>query len=201
MSKISQLAGKNIVVYDCEIKHVIDQVNITWNDHHKMGLSVACLFDYETMDYVVYLERDLQNLCNRLNGAEMVVGFNTEGFDEKLLRGLGGDLTKLKNWDMLYWCRRATGWTDRQRFPSGLKLDDVLEGTFGKEHMKTDHGSQAPIMWREGRHGECITYCLADVKRERMLFEQLVGEGHFTTATHGKKYVDQSGLAYAIAPF
>lgn len=190
---IERLKGKNIVVYDCEIENVIDGVNVTWSTHDKMGLSVACLYDYRTDDWHVYLKNDLQAICDRLKTADLVVGFNTEGFDEKLLRGLGGDMPeKIKNFDMLYHSRIATGWNPKDRFPKGLRLDNHLEHMFGKENMKTTHGENAPIWWQEGRHGEVISYCLADVKRERMLFEHIVEHGWVSTEEHGKRYIDLS---------
>lgn len=185
------LAGKNIVVYDLEIEHVIDGKDITWNDHDKMGLSVGCLYDFRTDDYSVYFKADIQPLCGRLNETgTMIVAFNQIGFDNKLLRALGGDLkpdSELNNYDMLLESRKAVGWTEKMRFPSGLKLDDHLEATFGKDQMKTAHGALAPKWWSAGRRGEVVTYCLADVKRERMLFQHIVDFGWAQTKAHGKQ--------------
>ena len=196
---IEQLQGKNIVVYDCEIKREIDMKNITWNDHDKMGLSVAVLFDYMDMDYKVYFEKDLQKLCHRLNESELVVAFNQKGFDEKLLRALGGDLKEaIPNYDMLEESRKATGWCEGKRFPSGLKLDNHLEAIFGKDQMKTEHGSQAPVMWQKGLHAEVITYCLADVKRERMLFEHIWEKGWVETAVHGVKEISTAAIKQVV---
>lgn len=36
------LEGKNICVYDLEIKEEIDGKKITWGDHGLMGISVGC---------------------------------------------------------------------------------------------------------------------------------------------------------------
>lgn len=194
---MSRLKGKNIVVYDCEIENVIDGVNVTWGTYDKMGLSVACLYDYQTDDNHVYFKKDLQQLCARLDAADLVVGFNTTGFDNKLLRALGGilkDDDELPNWDILEWSRKATGWDGSRTFPKGLKLDDHLEGTFGADYMKTGHGEMAPKWWQEGKVGQVVSYCLADVKRERMLFEHIVQHGWVKTKANGLKYIDLSGL-------
>ncbi len=192
---LPQLDGRNIVVYDCEIKNVIDGKNVTWSTYDKMGLSVACLFDYSTGDNHVYLENDIDELVNRLNNADLVVGFHTTGFDNNLIKALCGRLKpsdELKNYDMLYQSRIAMGWDKTRKFPSGMKLDDHLESTFGAEHKKTLNGEQAPIDWQNGKVAKVITYCLADVKREKMLFEHIVQHGWVSTATHGKKYLDLS---------
>lgn len=196
-----ELLGKNIVVYDCEIKEPVDGVKITWDRHHLMGLSVACLYDYRADDWNVYFDKDLGALCERLNTADLVVGFNTTGFDNKLLRALGGPLKsdeELKNWDILDWSRRSTGWRPSGRFPTGLRLDDHLRGTFGEAFMKTADGADAPGMWQRGELGRLVSYCLADVKRERMLFEHIVKTGYVITATHGKRMIDQSALGRVL---
>jgi DEAD/DEAH box helicase domain-containing protein len=183
------LEGKNVVVYDCEIENVIDGEEVTWGTFDKMGLSVGSLFDYRTGDYNVYLKADISELCDRLNEAEFVVGFNIKGFDNKLLRGLGGllrpDLT-LNNYDMLEQARKACG----GGIPKGLKLDDILEGTFGAAYMKTEHGSQAPVMWQEGKHAKVISYCIADVRREKMLFEHIYNHGWINTKVNGRRNLD-----------
>lgn len=183
------LQGQNIVVFDCEIKEEIDGGKIGWTDYDLMGISVAALFDYQSMDFKIYMDDNLPKLVERLNSAELVVGFNIEGFDIPLVRGTeacGKGLKKaLPIYDQLYWSRRSTGWKDNDRFPRGLKLDDHLEGTFGKASMKLDHGSQAPLMWRQGRMGELITYAIGDVKREAMLFEHVWNGLPVKTATHG----------------
>jgi DEAD/DEAH box helicase domain-containing protein len=187
------LNGKNIVVYDLEIENEIDHKNITWNDHHKMGLSVGALFDYMTGDYSVYFKEDIQELCARLNSAALVVAFNQIGFDNKLLRVLGGDLRadgELKNFDMLQESRKSVG----GQFAKGLKLDDHLAATFGKEFMKTGHGEMAPKWWQEGKRAKVVSYCLADVRREKMLFEHIASNGWVKTLVHGQKNIDISRI-------
>lgn len=190
MKSISELKGRNVVVYDCEIKKPVDGKTVTWETHHLMGISVACLFDYRTGDFSVYLEDNLPELAHRLNQADLVVAFNQINFDNRLLRASGLDLkpdSQLKNYDMLVESRRSIGWSDGMQFPRGMKLDDHLEATFGKASMKTADGADAPGMYQRGEMGRLISYCLADVARERKLFERIWEKGHARTATHGER--------------
>jgi len=187
--------GLNIVVWDSEIKNVIDGTNVTWTTFNKMGTSVACLYDYRSGDYKVYMDDNLSELSKRLLEADLCVGFNVSGFDIPLqindpMNKLQFKAEQLKVFDLLYYSRKAVGWTPSTRFPSGLKLDDHLEGTFGKKDMKTAHGSQAPLMWQEGRIGELISYCLADVRREKMLFEHVWAGQPVITQTHGERFLE-----------
>jgi hypothetical protein len=192
-----ELAGKNIVVYDCEIKNPVDNKTITWADKDKMGISVACLFDYRTMDYSVFMDDNMEELTKRLNDAELVSGFNIIGFDNPLVNAT----TKLQIrpdlpvYDILFHSRRSTGWDPLNKFPTGLKLDEHLKGTFGFEHKKTEDAAQAPEFWQTGQLGRLISYCLADVKREKMLFEHIWNGKQVTTPTHGSKELYNPQLA------
>src|SRR5690606_37086262 len=123
---IMNLQGKNIVVYDCEIENDVDGKEVTWDRKDKMGFSVGCLYDYLTDDYHVFLKEDINQLADRLNKADLVVGFNILGFDNELVRAQGGDLkpdSELKCYDILYYSRLSIGWTPDQRFPKDMRLD------------------------------------------------------------------------------
>lgn len=199
---LEKLAGKNIVVYDCEIQNEIDGKNVTWATYDKMGLAVAALYDYVDGDYKVYLEKDVDDLFSRLLEADLVVGFNIKGFDNKLIDALKNsalDLTDsvledyLKSWDIYEHSLKAHGYIGGVR-PKGLRLDDHLKGIFGEAFAKTMDGAQAPIEWQRGNEAKVITYCLADVRREKMLFEHILIHGWVYTETHGKRYVNTQGV-------
>ncbi len=190
-----ELAGQNIVCFDLEIKQEIGKNGVTWNTHNLMGISVGVLFDFRTMDYTVHMDDNINSLVERINSAEVVTGFNINGFDLKLLQADPLVVTPVapkKVYDILYESRRAVGFNPDQpygRFPSGLKLDNHLEGTFGKDDMKTADGAQAPIMWQNKQLGTLISYCVRDVKCEAKLFRHIWDHGWVKTPTHGQKTV------------
>lgn len=196
---LQKLIGKNFVVYDLEIKNEIDGVNVTWKTKDKMGLSVGALFDYRTGDYSVYFEENAPELAERLNEADMIIGFNTVDFDNELLRVHAPKLKpaeELKNFDMLVASRKACG----GGFLKGLKLDDHLLGTFGEDFMKTGHGAEAPKWWQQGLKAKVTSYCIADVRREKTLFEHIIEHGWVITPTHGQKKIDLSAFeAYGLS--
>lgn len=194
------LKGANIVVYDCEIERAIDGKDVTWSTFDKMGFSVGCLYDYQTDDYSVYFRDDLAELAERLNRADLVVAFNQLGFDNNLLTELGFPVGENPQFDMLDESRRSVGWQPGMKLPSGLKLDNHLEGTFGKAFMKTGHGEMAPIWWQEGKVGKVVSYCLADVKRERMLFEHIVYKRWVRTPMHGPRFINIEKVIKALTP-
>ena len=190
------LIGKKVIVFDAEIKNVIDLKTITWNDHHLMGISVAVGFHYETMEYRVYMDDNIGELYAAINDADLVSGFNILGFDIPLFQKTPPiQLVKPKKvYDMLEYSRRAVGWFPGARFPSGLKLDNHLEGTFGESFMKTEDGANAPVFWQQGKIGKVISYCVADVKRELTLFEHIWKGLPVVTAAHGKRILEKPTL-------
>lgn len=187
-----ELQGQNIVIFDAEIKNVIDMKKITWNDKHLMGVSVAVAFHFLTMEYKVFMDDNLPELVDLLNNADVTSGFNTLGFDIPLFNSTkecGGKVREDNNYDILYWSRRATGWTPSMKFPSNMRLDNHLKGTFGDHFVKTEDGANAPVFWQEGKIGRVVSYCIADVHRERMLFEHIWNTGTVKTDTFGERQI------------
>lgn len=169
-----QLKGQNITVFDCEIKEEINKNGIGWRDFDKMGISVACAFNFKTLDYSVFMDDNLEELVELLNSSDIVSGFNIPGFDIPLVAASTKTPLKIKKvYDLLHESRLASGWKPGMKFPSKMTLDDHLEETFGKEDMKTAHGSEAPLMWKQGKIGKLVSYCIADVKRECKMFQHV----------------------------
>lgn len=183
------LLGKNIVVYDCEIKKPIAECKGGWNGFDEMGISVASAFDYRVGRYRIFMDDNIHELAERLNEPDtLVVAFNHLVFDNRLLRGSGLPLKEddeLNNYDMLAVSRRGVGVTPGVR-SKGFKLDDHLEAL--NLPKKTGDGAQAPILWQDKKYGELIDYCLQDVFSERALFEYMY--------VHGK-----SACAYTPEPY
>lgn len=186
-----QLYGKNIVVYDLEIKKTIDQCSYGWASHDEMGISVGCAFDYRDMRYRVFMDDNIAQLVARLNEVgTLVVAFNHIDFDNKLLRatkGIGEWLKpddQLLNYDMLRVSRLSAG-AGLARTP-GFRLDDHLS-TLGLP-MKSGDGAQAPVWWQEGRLGKLIDYCLNDVTQERALFEHMWSKGSVACVAKPEAY-------------
>ncbi len=168
-----------IVVYDLETK-TKPETKADWVDYPKMGISVGCSYDFSTGEYGVYLDDNLGALIDLLNSADMVTAFNHVHFDNKLLTGVAAHLgipQKLDirlNYDMLVESRAGA---KVGMFAKGFKLDAHLKATLGDEAMKTGSGAMAPDLYQAGKLGEVISYCLADVHRERLLFRHIWKKG------------------------
>lgn len=189
----SILLGRNVVVYDLEIKKPIEKCSKGWNSHDEMGVSVGCAYDYRTGRYRVFMDDNLAELVDRLNEpGTLIVAFNHIGFDNRLLRAtqlpglpqLKRD-TELSNFDMLVASRLGAGQPAEFR-KGGFKLDDHLK-TLGLP-MKTGDGASAPLWWQEGKVGRVVDYCMNDVTQERALFEDMWVTGTTACAFKPERY-------------
>jgi hypothetical protein len=185
---VSDLFGKNIVVYDLEIKRPIDACSRGWESHDEMGISVGCAFDYRSMRYRVFMDDNIPELVVRLNEpGTLVVAFNHVGFDNKLLRASGHPLApddELRNYDMLLVSKAGAG--AEKRFVKGFKLDEHL-AALGLP-LKTGDGAAAPLWWQEGKVGRVIDYCMNDVTQERALFEVMYADGQAACSYKRERY-------------
>lgn len=185
----TQLAGKNIVVYDLEIRKNPTECTNGWASKNEFGISVACAFDYRDMRYRVFLFDNLTKLTDRLNEpGTTIVGFNHVSFDNEVLRASNLPLrsdSELLNYDMLTVSRAGAG---VDKFAKGFKLDEHLRQL--RLPMKTGDGALAPDLWKMKKIGELVDYCLADVTAEKALFEYIMKNGTLACAhSSGKNYI------------
>lgn len=205
MLEIHPPHGRNIIVYDLEIKEPIAGP-VTWDRHDLMGISVGVAYHYLTGEFKVYMDDNIAELGAHLHQADIITGFNIIGFDNKLIDatlGAKGDLARvlnLKSYDMLVESRKASGWRENMSFPKAMRLDDHLECTFGKLFMKTANGAEAPLMWKEKQLGRLISYCIDDVAREKLLFEHVFAGRPVKTPLHKERILDRTRLGFAPPP-
>lgn len=170
------LSGKNIVVYDLEIKRDPNDCVAGWKSFQEFGISVACAYDYRDSRFRVFMDDNLGALVERLNQPDtLIVGFNHIRFDNEVLRASGFELkydVSLKNYDLLQISREGAG---VEKFAKGFKLDEHLSA-LGLP-MKSGCGSLAPKLYQDKKRGELVDYCLNDVTTEKNLFEYVVYSG------------------------
>ena len=152
---------KNIVYFDLETQQSADEVG-GWDKISAMKMSVGVTYSTTRGDYVIYGERDVENLIRELQRADLVVGFNILRFDYEVLHGYTPmDLTQVPTLDMLVYLSDKLG--------HRLSLDSIATATFGLE--KTAEGLQAIQWFKEGRLLEIAEYCCYDVKITKLVHE------------------------------
>ncbi|MFZ2522721.1 MAG: ribonuclease H-like domain-containing protein [Minisyncoccia bacterium] len=152
------------VVFDIETKNIFHDVGS--RNPEDLDISVVGLYDYESGQFLSFIEEEFEKMWPYFQNAELLVTFNGVYFDIPLLNkyykkaGLG-DLSKTRHLDIFKEIKQTNGrW---------LKLDKIAEGTFGIN--KSGDGLDAIVWWRNGEIEKIRKYCLDDVKITRDVYE------------------------------
>lgn len=112
-------------------------------------------------EYRTYREEELSEFFSLLEKADVVVGFNSIGFDYPALSPYyQGDLIKLPSLDMLVKFEESVG--------HRVKLDALAKETLGVQ--KIGHGLDAIRYYHDGDWESLEKYCLQDVKVTKDLY-------------------------------
>ena len=132
---------------------------------------MACFLEEGRLE--VYYEEEIPALIEALEAAELVVGFNIERFDYRVLSGYTGvDYRhRLPTLDLLQKIRERLGFR--------LSLNHVAQETLGVE--KSADGLQSLEWVKEGRLDLVEAYCRKDVEilRDLYLFGRRVGHVYY----------------------
>jgi DEAD/DEAH box helicase domain-containing protein len=165
----------NFVYFDIETERSADEVG-GWQNIEQLGLAVAVTCssrddaggasadgeDTSGWQFKVFRKHEAEALGRELQVAGCVVGFNTRGFDFRVLQPyVDFDLRTLPDLDLMVDLKQVAG------FRPGL--DNCSAATLGAS--KSGGGLQSLQWWREGREGEVIEYCKQDVRLTRQLHE------------------------------
>lgn len=153
--------GYRLLVFDLETQRSAQEVG-GWDRADRMGMSLGVVYDFSTGRYTAYREDRVQELVQDLLAADLVVGFNVDGFDLKVLSGYSPFAVRVKTLDLLAEIRAQLGY--------GISLDHLAHQTLGRG--KTAEGLQAIAWFRDGNWRDLEEYCRADVEitRDLLLF-------------------------------
>jgi DEAD/DEAH box helicase domain-containing protein len=152
---------KNVVYFDLETQKSADEVG-GWGKISRMRMSVGVTYSTARGDYKIYGEKQVDDLLNELQRADLVVGFNHLRFDYEVLHGYTSmDLRQLPTLDMMIELQNT--------LQHRLSLDAIAKATFGVE--KTAEGLQAIEWFRAGKLLDVAEYCCYDVKLTKLVHE------------------------------
>ena len=152
---------KNVVYFDLETQKSADEVG-GWDKIGQMRMSIGVIYSTARSDYRIYGEKQVDDLLNELQRADLVVGFNNLRFDYEVLTYYTVyDLRQIPTLDVLIELQ--------SRLQHRLSLDSIAGATLGIE--KTAEGMQAIQWFRQGRLMEIAEYCCYDVKITRLVHE------------------------------
>ena len=151
----------DVIVLDLETQKSFDEVGGRGN-FHLLRVSVTGIYSYDQDEFRTYTEWETPSLRGVLERAGLIVGFNIKRFDYLVLKPyVKRDLAVLPTLDIMEDVQRVLG--------HRLSLDALVKTTLGEG--KTGHGLDAIRYFREGELEKLKSYCLADVRLTRDLYE------------------------------
>jgi len=177
-----------ILTYDIEIKRAIlngqsadefeeqypgiEYVN-TFQDFDRMGIGCLCALDSYALGGLplIYDEHNVKDFQQAVNEADVIVTYNGECFDHRVLQANGVIVPITKSFDLMRVIKDVSGF----RF----SLDKMAEANL--KIRKTDSGKLAPILWQQGQHARVISYCLNDCLMTQELYKLAKKQGYLIT--------------------
>ena len=168
---------QRILYFDLETQKSAEDVG-GWGNIHDMRLAVGVVWDSCEQEYFSYQENTALQLVEKLQTADLVVGFNVKKFDYGVLQPYAGfDLDEITTFDMLIDINKKLG--------HRLSLNHLAENTLNAK--KSADGLVSLQWYKQGEIDKIIKYCRQDVEITRDLF--LYGESHGYV-----KYSTRSGV-------
>lgn len=158
------------VILDVETKKTFDEVGGFFPDRlgiSFVGVNVRHGFG-EAGEFQSYFEQDLPQLFPLLEKADVVVGFNIDGFDMPTFTSYyTGDISKIPTLDIMARIKDSIG--------HRIGLDAVAKETLGVG--KTGNGLDAIAYYKKQQWEELQKYCLQDVKVTRDILDYGYSKG------------------------
>jgi DEAD/DEAH box helicase domain-containing protein len=173
---------KNILVLDVETQKSFKEIGKSKAmSLSKLKVSVVGVYDYLTGEYISYEEKDMMKFEERLQTADLLIGFNIRRFDMAVLQPyLFKTVDQFPVLDLLDDIEKARG--------HRASLDSVARATV--KEGKSGDGAEALVLFKEGRMDELKKYCLDDVRLTKDVYEYGCREGkiYFTSTWDFKTY-------------
>ena len=151
----------DVIVLDLETQKTFDEVGGR-NNLHLLRVSVAGIYSYDQDLFHIFTEWETPALGELLSEARMIIGFNIKRFDFPVLEPyLKRSLRQLPALDIMEEVEKHLG--------HRLSLETLTRATLGES--KTGSGLDAIRYFRNGEIEKLKSYCLADVRLTRDLYE------------------------------
>jgi len=175
-------SGKDIIVFDIETQNTFQETGKSRAEaFKKLRVSIVGVYEYLTDSYKVYEEKELMELDKRFQKADLLLGFNSAGFDLPVLSNyFFTPVDRFPHLDLMTEIEKSRG--------HRASLDSVAKPTL--KAKKSGSGLDAIMYWKEGRMEELKKYCLEDVRITKEVFEYGCREGKilFTSTWDFKTY-------------
>ncbi len=163
------------LVIDIETQNFFTDPEVGWDNFAALKISVVGVYSYAKDAYFCFEEHELPQLMDMLRETSLIVGFSSNRYDIPVLNLYAQRLTggALNLWhkdrvDLLEVVESATS--------GRVSLNRLAKSNLGIQ--KNGHGSEAIVLYRDGRIEELKAYCLKDVEITKGLYDLYVKQGY-----------------------
>jgi DEAD/DEAH box helicase domain-containing protein len=149
----------DVIVYDIETKESFQEIGT--RDPKKLTVSMIGAYSYDRDELRTFAEDEFTEFWRWLEGAKLIVGFNSHGFDNLVISSIYPEILKIPSFDILESVHRSLGFR--------VKLDSIAQATLGT--AKSGDGLRAIELYRQGNIDELRSYCADDVIITRDVYE------------------------------
>lgn len=169
------------LIYDCEIiccipnrdghRKPVFKYCEGWHDHANMGISLIGAWLSWKDSIRIYPKSAFGAFQKAVDEAELVVGFNSINFDDKLCAA--NDIQIKTDYDLLQEVWAAAN-MPRQYTPGvtrpGYKLENLAQANLNRG--KSGSGELAPVLWQQGKQWAVAKYLTDDVLITKEIFQR-----------------------------
>jgi hypothetical protein len=142
----------------------------------KGGASAISLYDTHEEWLYTYDDHEIETAARHLEQADILVGYNSDGFDIPVMEGLARRRLRIRHSFDIY--TALTGACAMRGIKLGkgdLKLERISRRNLGRG--KIEHGGNAKQLAKDGKFGRLFRYCSDDVHLTYDLFMKIVDDG------------------------
>jgi predicted PolB exonuclease-like 3'-5' exonuclease len=164
------------LVFDIETQNFFTDPDVGWDNFAALKISVVGVYSYLYDKYFVFEENEMEKLAELFREAGRIVGFSMNRYDVPVLNNY---FQKLRSGAPNLWEKERVDLLEEIELAAKTRvsLSRLAEANLGVK--KDRHGSEAIVLYREGRMEELKEYCLNDVKLTKELYDLYGKQNYF----------------------
>jgi DEAD/DEAH box helicase domain-containing protein len=176
----------NKIVFDIETKDAFQSIGGK-NNLDILEVSVVAIYSYETGEYQVFEEHEMDKLGLILQQANPLIGFSSKRFDVPVLeKYYNFKLSAVPHFDIF---EEIYGKLGRR-----IGLGPLAEANLGEG--KSSNGLEAVKMYERGDIEDLKKYCIQDVRVTKGVFDLILDRGHLWVPKKGLPDMDKVEIKY-----
>ncbi|RJQ28912.1 hypothetical protein C4571_02635 [Candidatus Parcubacteria bacterium] len=168
---------EDTLVFDIETQNFFTDPGVGWDNFEALKISVVGVYSYDQDKYFCFEEAELGKAAELFSTSNRLVGFSINRYDVPVLNIHFRRLPLEEKPNL--WEKTRVDLLEELETVSGqrISLNKLAQANLGVG--KDRHGSEATVLYREGKIKELKEYCLNDVKLTKDLYDLYRSKKYF----------------------